>query len=111
MDKKVIGQRIREQRKAKKMTLEVLADKADIGLVYLGEIERGIKMPSLNTFIKIVNSLEISADILLWDEVVAAKGYKLNAITERLDGLTPQQLKAVSNIIDATLANMDGMRE
>ena len=51
MNKLELGQKIRALRKERKQTLETLAEAADIGLVYLGEIERGIKMPSLKTFI------------------------------------------------------------
>ena len=53
MDKAILGRRIREQRKQKGLTLEKLAEMAGIGSIYLGEIERGKKMPSINTFIKI----------------------------------------------------------
>ncbi len=49
MDKIELGQRIRALRKERNQTLETLAEAADIGFVYLGEIERGIKMPSLKT--------------------------------------------------------------
>ena len=61
MNKLELGQKIRALRKERKQTLETLAEAADIGLVYLGEIERGIKMPSLKTFIKLVNALDVSA--------------------------------------------------
>ena len=65
MNKLELGQKIRALRKERKQTLETLAEAADIGLVYLGEIERGIKMPSLKTFIKLVNALDVSADELI----------------------------------------------
>ena len=42
MERATLGKRIREERKAEKLTLEKLAEKADIGFVYLGDIERGI---------------------------------------------------------------------
>ena len=38
MDKIVLGERIRKRRKEQKMTLEKLSEKAEISLVYLGEI-------------------------------------------------------------------------
>ena len=106
MDKVTMGKRIREQRKKRKLTLEKFSEALGIGLVYLGEIERGLKMPSINTFIKIVNELDISADVLLRDEVVAAKPYVLNEITERMSDLSPPQLKMISDVINAMLVNM-----
>lgn len=65
MNKLELGQKIPRIAKERKQTLETLAEAADIGLVYLGEIERGIKMPSLKTFIKLVNALDVSADELI----------------------------------------------
>ena len=106
MDKETMGKRIREQRKKQKLTLEKLSDAAEIGLVYLGEIERGLKMPSTNTLIKIINALDISADVLLRYEIEAAKPHVFNDITERMKDLTPQQLKMVSDVLNAMLANM-----
>ena len=78
MTKQELGMKIREQRKLKKLTLDQLSGEAGIGKVYLGEIERGKKMPSLATFINIVNALDVSADLLLRDEVNAGKSYVLN---------------------------------
>ena len=73
MKKDELGKRIREARKKRKFTIEKLAETADIGVVFLGEIERGIKMPSMNTFIKIVEALNISSDYILRDELSSGK--------------------------------------
>ena len=51
MERAALGKRIRESRIKKEYTQQYLASKADIGVVYLSEIERGVKMPSLNIFI------------------------------------------------------------
>ena len=75
MNKLELGQKIRALRKERKQTLETLAEAADIGLVYLGEIERGIKMPSLKTFIKLVNALDVSADELIGLETKSGRDY------------------------------------
>lgn len=53
MDKLSLGKKIREARLVKKLTQKTLAEAAQIGEMYLGEIERGTKMPSLRIFIKI----------------------------------------------------------
>ena len=111
MDKGIIGKRIREQRKRYDLTLEELSEIVGIGTVYLGEIERGIKMPSINTFIKIINALDISADILLRDEVAAAKPYILNEITNKMKDLSPACLKMVTDVFYAMLANFNIEKE
>ena len=106
MDKTVLGQRIRDARKQKGLTQEDLAEKAGIGTMYLGEIERGKKMPSLNTFCQIVEALDISADYLLRDSIQAGKDYVLNEITEKIEAITPQQRKTIIDIVDAYLKNI-----
>ena len=83
MDKVALGIKLREARKNKGYTQEVLAEKADIGVMYLGEIERGIKMPSMNIFIKLIEALDISADYVLRDELSSGKEYVFDEITKK----------------------------
>ncbi len=59
MEKLMMGKRICEARKARGWTQETLAERADIGTMYLREIERGIKAPGMKVFIKLLNALEI----------------------------------------------------
>lgn len=106
MDKTVLGSRIREARNRCNFTQEVLAEKADIGVMYLGEIERGIKMPSLNVFIRLVEALNISADYLLRDELNSGKDFVFDELTTKLSPLTPKQRKAASDILDAFIRNL-----
>lgn len=101
LDKIELGKKLRDARNKSGLTQETLAEKADIGVMYLGEIERGIKMPSLNTFIKIIEALDISADYILRDEISSGKSYVLDDITEKISKLTPQQRKGAVDILDA----------
>lgn len=106
MDQMVLGQRVREARKKKKLTQERLAEIADIGVMYLGEIERGKKMPSLKILCRIIEALDISADYLLRDVVPTGKEYVLDEITAKLEDLTPQQRKTAVDILEAYIKNI-----
>ena len=106
MEKTALGQRIRESRIEKGYTQQALANKAEIGLMYLGEIERGIKMPSLSVFIKIVDALDVSADYVLRDELPSGKEYICTEITKKLLILTPNQRKTASDILNAYISNL-----
>ena len=97
---------ILELRTKKGLSQEALAEIADIGVMYLGEIERGQKMPSLNILIKIIEALDVSADYLLRDEVDSGKEYVLDDITRKLLPLTHQQMKTASDILDAYISNL-----
>ena len=106
MDKVSLGNKIREARTMKGYTQQELSRIADIGEMYLSEIERGVKMPSMNVFIKLIIALDISADYVLRDEIPSGKEFVYDELTQRLDGLTPQQRKTAAAILDAYISNL-----
>lgn len=106
MDKISMGRKIREARLKKGYTQQTLSEKANIGEMYLSEIERGIKMPSMNLFIKLITALDVSADYVLRDEVPSGKEFVYNEITQKMEGLTPKQRKAAADILDAYIRNL-----
>lgn len=66
LDYKEIGMRIRQVRKAKEWSQDELANKCGISMSFLGHIERGTRIMSLETFAAICGALETGADELLW---------------------------------------------
>ena len=93
MDKLTLGKKLRQIRQEKGYTQQTLAEKAGIGNVYLGEIERGLKMPSLNSFIRIIEALDVSADSILRGDLTSGKEYIFDEITQKLNNLSPKQRK------------------
>ena len=79
---------------------EALAEKVDITLYYMGEIERGEKTPSLDLFIRLVEVLDVSADYLLRDTVSTGNVYGDKRMARKLENLTPRQRAAVEALID-----------
>ena len=59
-----IGTKIQNRRRALKMTQEEFAEKIGISFNYVGMIERGLRIPKLETFIKIANVLGVTPDYL-----------------------------------------------
>ncbi len=101
MDNIVLGKRIREARLKKKMTQEQLSEKANIGLYFLGEVERGVKTPSLKVFVAIAEALGVSTDSLLRDSISSGNVYVNNEITRMLDTLTPKQRTCAVEVLEA----------
>jgi len=66
---KYLGQRIREERTKYRLTQEQLAEAAQVNESYIGQVERGEKNPSLETVVNIANSLGVTVDYLLQEEV------------------------------------------
>ncbi len=106
MQREALGLRIREARKLKKVTQGQLAEKIGVTDVYISEIERGHKMPSIPVFIAIVEALDISADYLLRDNISSGKTYIYNEFTERLDKLSPKQRKSALELLDIFIKNL-----
>lgn len=107
MERAALGKRIRESRIQKGYTQQELADRAEISVVYISEIERGIKMPSLNIFVKIIDTLDVSADYVLRDELPSGKEYIYDEITRQLKNLTPKQRKTAADILAVYLRSLD----
>lgn len=59
------GQVIRRAREARGWSQEALAGQADLNRSYLGEIERGDVVPSLNTMAKLAGALDIKLSELI----------------------------------------------
>jgi len=65
VDYKDLGQRIRKARKAVRLTQEQLAAKTGLSASFMGHIERGSRVASLESLINICNTLNISPNQLL----------------------------------------------
>lgn len=106
MNKLSIGDRIREIRKSKGLTQEHLAEKANMSVTFLGEIERNQKLPGLNIFMNIVTALDISADYILRDILPSGQQYVDDETIKRLEKVSPKHRKIINDIIDAYLKNI-----
>lgn len=63
--KKAFGKQLRKLREERKLTQEALADKAGMHFTYIGQIERGVRNPSLINLHKLAKALRVSAGELL----------------------------------------------
>ena len=65
LDAFIVGKVIQEYRERKGISQEVLSGLADIGRTHLSAIERGERRPTLETFFRISQALEMRASDLL----------------------------------------------
>lgn len=66
LDYSAIGDRVRQTRKEKGWSQGLLARKCGISTSFMGHIERGSRIMSLETFVTICDVLQADADELLW---------------------------------------------
>lgn len=100
-----IGKHIRTYRTARKLRQEDLAEKTGLSVTYIGMLERGEKLPSLETFISIVNVLEISADMLLSDVLQSGYTVKNSILNERLSQLSTEDRNKIYDVIDTMITH------
>ena len=94
-----IGKNIRKFREIKKLRQEDLAEKTDLTTNYIGMIERGEKIPSLETFINILNSLGVSADMVLSDVLDNGYTVKDSLLNEKLEKLVPEDRNRIYEVL------------
>ena len=103
MDLSGIGKQIREARLQKSWNQDQLAEKTNLSLAYIGMIERGEKIPKLETFIRIINTLEIFADVVLQDVLVNGYQVRMSRYLEKMDQLSKEKRDDILEIVDVLL--------
>lgn len=98
-----LGRRIRQQRCTKKLSVKDLANLTEITPRYLEDIERGIKVPKLDTFVKMINILETSVDFVLQDSLVIGYQVKSSYLQSALDKLAPAQREQVLKVVETMI--------
>ena len=101
MDMVAIGSRIKAAREQAQLTQEELAEIIDISPTHMSVIERGVKTPKLDTFVKIVNALNISSDALLQDVIAPINDNILSELSTRIGGLSQKEQNRILNAIRA----------
>ena len=100
---KTIGQNIKKYRVAKKMRQEGLAELCGLSSNYIGMLERGEKLPSIEAFIRILNALEVSADLVLIDVLNVGYTVKQSVLEEKLEKVSPEEREKIYDVIDVML--------
>ena len=96
---KAVGRRIKEARVAKGFTQEELAAQVDMSAQHISVIERGLKIPNLDTFVLIANALKVSADRLLIDVVDEATEGVSTELTEMLASVPVKERGKIFKVI------------
>ena len=98
-----IGKNIRKFRLIKKLRQEDLAEKAGLSTNYIGAVERGEKLPSLETFIVIVNALGVSADMVLSDVIETGYLVRSSMLNEKIEKLSEEDRARVYDVLEALM--------
>lgn len=106
----MIGQKIKELRKSRKLTQVQLAKIIGLSQSSIGMIETGKQEVGRKTLVKFADFFGVTVDYLLSDETLADdkkeelnKESQIDTIAAHLEdkNLTPQKIKLLKNYIDA----------
>jgi transcriptional regulator with XRE-family HTH domain len=87
-----VGRRVREERTRRDWTQEQLAERAETHLSFVGQIERGVKKPSLRTIKRLADVFGIRAGDLLDEAEPAATPYPwVSKVADLLRDRPPEQ--------------------
>lgn len=104
MSKKIInknsfGKRLREYRNELGLTQSELAEKINVSQNFLGDLERGVKLPSLEKLILLANTLKVSLDYLFADSLD-------NVLNEDEETYySDKQMAIIKNIVKSITSN------
>lgn len=65
LDAEIVGRVIQRRREERRQSQELVSGLAGIGRTHLSAIERGVRKPTLETFYKIAEAMEIRPSALL----------------------------------------------
>lgn len=97
---KEIGTRIKARRKHLKMTQELLAEKMDVSIQMISNLEQGKKAVRPENIVKLCLCLDISADYILRGIMTDADA---SAITESYKALSPEKQELVEKLVNMLL--------
>ena len=101
VDYKMIGMRIANRRKELKMRQNILAEKTNLSNNHISNIENGYSVPSMETFAKICNALDVTPDYLLMGDL--NRKNVPQSIVDKLSLCNEKSLELISGIIDVIL--------
>lgn len=105
-DLALIGSRIKAVRTGKGMSQADLAVKASVSLPLISNIERGKTRMQLETFVKVAEALQVSADHLRRADVPEVKTIYQGEFAELLEDCSASEMEAILNIVREVKASM-----
>ncbi len=104
IDYKDLGKRVRELRRKLDLTQEELAEKCGISASFLGHIERGTRVASIETLVGLCNLLQVTPQYLL--------SASLNTFEPHMpSGMSPQDRSKLSEFLRLAQDTLDNWNE
>lgn len=104
IDYKDLGRRVRETRRQLSLTQEKLAEQVGISASFLGHIERGSRVASIETLVALCNVLRVTPQYLLSASLNTYDAYMPT-------GITPESRSKLSEFLRLAQDTLDNWNE
>lgn len=98
-----MGRRFREARENRKWSREVLAERADLSVSFITDLELGNTGTRLENFVRLCRLLDLSADYVLFGEASDGAARVADLLRDR----DPETVRVVERTVEALLRAMD----
>jgi transcriptional regulator with XRE-family HTH domain len=100
----LFGQLLRATRKARKLRLGQLAEKADTGVKHLGRVERGEKQPSFELIIALAKAMNVSPSVFFrFEDAQVDQKLLRTRLRQLLEGQDSKQLQKAHRVLRVVL--------
>lgn len=103
MDWTAVGKRMRVAREFAGLTQEELAARLEMSPTHISVLERGVKPPKLENFVRIANALGVSSDFLLQDVITNSQAGAVSELAETIMRLPRQDREMIESIVKARI--------
>lgn len=101
IDYKQVGQRIKQERKRKRMTQEQLAEGLRVSVGYVSQVERGTTKISLDLLAAIATVLDSEIALFLDGVTIGQKSYLETELQSQISKLPPEKKHLLLKIVEA----------
>ena len=101
------GRRIQDCRQRQGMKQEELAELSKLSTAFISAIERGVKKPSLEAFIRIANALNVSSDELLMDCLEVRFDIRSSELGQMIEVLKRLDREAILDVVEVMIRHAE----
>jgi len=74
---------------------------------YISNIERNRSIPSIETLLKICNSLQVTPDLVLLDSIYVSREYIKDEIAKKLNKCSDKNIRFISRFLDILIEEQE----
>jgi transcriptional regulator with XRE-family HTH domain len=112
LDYEVLGEKFKQKRHSLGLSQEAAAEKSNLSIGFYGNLERGSKVLSVESLIKVANALSLDLNNLFMDSETIADTEKLQAdLNYIFTGKTPSATGYLISLLKLLSDNMDKLQQ